>query len=341
VSDLPLFSLEGVRVVLGGREVLSIPQLRIPPGRVTVLLGENGSGKTTLLRLLNGLASPAVGSVAYRGAPLAAAEGQRRIRAESVLVHQSVVLFRGSVYQNVAYGLGVRGVRRSEIPGRVARALALVGLAGFERRRASALSGGERQRVAIARALALETPVLFLDEPNASVDAESRLLVEETIRRLSATGATVIISSHAVEFAYRLADELLLLEAGRVSPGRENVLRGRVSGRDEQFTYFASGSCTLRCPARDGEFVTAVLPMDDVILSREPLVSSARNQLRGRVTAVEPLPGDGGEGSLLRVTVDCGVPIRALITRSAARELEVEAGRVCMLTFKASAVRLF
>jgi molybdopterin-binding protein len=308
---------------------------------VTVLLGENGSGKTTLLRLLNGLASPASGTVAYQGA-LLGADGGRRIRADSVLVHQSVVLFRGSVYQNVAYGLGVRGVPRTQVPGRVSRALALVGLAGFERRRASALSGGERQRVAIARAVALETQVLLLDEPAASVDAESRLLVEQTVRRFSASGATVIMSSHAVEFAYRLADELLLLEAGRVSPGRENVLRGRVSGRDEQFTYFASGPCTLRCPARDGDFVTAVLPMDDVILSREPLASSARNQLQGRVTAVDPLPEEsGGAGSLLRITVDCGVPIRALITRAAARELDVESGRLCMLTFKASAVRLF
>ncbi len=336
-SDPPLFSLSGVRVILGGVEVLSIPDLCIPGGRVTVLVGENGAGKTTLLRLLNGLLSPVSGTVEYRRVPLP--ESLRRVRAESVLVHQSAVLFRGSVYQNVAYGLGVRGVPRDEVPALVARALALVGLAGFERRKASALSGGEKQRVTIARALALETPVLLLDEPAAGVDGESRRLVEEAVRRITAGGATVIMSSHAEEFAYRLADEVLLLEGGRVSPGRENVLRGRVSGRDEQFTYFACGPCTLRCPARDGDFVTAVLPMDDVILSREPLASSARNQLRGRVTAVEAMSRESC--SLLRVTVDCGVPIRTLITRAAARELGVAAGLPCVVTFKASAVRLF
>ncbi len=343
MSDLPrtgspLFSLDGVRVVLDGVEVLTIPALSLSAGCITVLVGENGAGKTTLLRLLNGLLCPASGSVVYRGVPLSG-EGLRRIRTDSVLVHQSAVLFRGTVYQNVAYGLGVRGVPRAQIPARVARSLAHVGLAGFEGRRASALSGGERQRVALARALDLETPLLLLHEPAAGVDADSRLLVEEALRRITAAGATVIMSSHADEFAYRLADAVLRLESGSVSPGRENVLRGSVSGTDEQFTYFACGPCTFLCPAQHGDFVTAVLPMDDVILSKEPLASSARNQFWGRVTAVEALSRESS--SLLRITVNCGVPIRTLITRASAGELGVEPGRPCVVTFKASAVRLF
>jgi tungstate transport system ATP-binding protein len=330
----PLFSLRDVSVCFGLREVLCIPRLDIPAGMVTVLLGENGSGKTTLLRILNGLMEPARGTVEYRGTPLSS-DGARLIRRDSVLLHQSVVLFRGTVFQNVAYGLRTRKVPAAHVPGRVAEALSLVGLGGFERRRSAALSGGERQRVALARALALRTPVLLLDEPAASIDAENRVLVESAVRSIAAAGATVIMSSHSMDFAYRLSDRTLLVEGGRVSPGRENILRGAVTGRDEQFTHFTTGPCTLRCPARDGEFAVAVLPFDDVILSLAPLVSSARNQMNGRVAAVQ------AEGGLLCVTVDCGVPIRTLVTRESAGELGVEPGLPCVVTFKASAVRLF
>jgi molybdate/tungstate transport system ATP-binding protein len=218
----------------------------------------------------------------------------------------------------------------------VAAALALVGLPGFERRRSPALSVGEKQRVVLARALALETPVVLLDEPSASVDGESSRLVEAVVRRLAASGSTVVLSSHALEFAYRASDQILHLEGGRVSVGTENVLRGRVALRDEQFTHFQAGGCTILCPAREGDFSVAVLPMEDVILSLAPLASSARNQLRGTVTAVAE-----EAGGTLRVSVDCGAVIQALVTRAAAAELGVEPGRACMVIFKASAVRMY
>jgi tungstate transport system ATP-binding protein len=330
----PLFSLHDVSAVFDGKRVLAVERLEIRPGQVTVLLGENGSGKTTLLRLLNGLIPPSAGTVSYLDLPLT--PGSRpRLRAESVLVHQEPLLFRGTALYNAACALRLRGSARTAAAGKAAAALSRVGMAGLERRRVSGLSGGEKQRVALARALALNVKVLLLDEPTANIDPETRRLIENFVREEAASGATVIASSNDREFAYRTSDRILILESGGVFEGRENVLRGVVAGRDEQFVYFKTGACLVKCPARDGNFSVAVLPLEDVILSREPLVSSARNRLQGSVLSVEP------ESRLLRVTVDCGAPVQALITAQAAKELGIEKGRECAVTFKASAVRLY
>jgi tungstate transport system ATP-binding protein len=338
-AAVPLFSVTGLRAEFDGRTVVSVDALRLPEGRVSVFVGENGSGKTTLLRILNGLLSPAAGSVSYRGMPLASegmrSEGMRVLRSETVMLHQSPLLFRGSVYQNVSYGLRIRGVPREETLTRCSHALDRVGLKGLERRRASGLSGGEKQRVALARALVLAPKVLLLDEPTANVDPDSRLLVESIVREAALQGTTTIMSTHSMELAYRLCDSLVRMEGGRVVPSTENILKGRVESTDEQFTFFRTGDAVLRCPSRDGEFRVAVLPLDELILSRAPLASSARNQMRGRVTRIEP------EDRLLRVTLQCGVELRALITTAAAAEIGVETGRDCVVTFKASAVRLY
>jgi len=329
-----LFSVRDLRVSFDGRQALRIDSLDLEEGRVSVLAGENGSGKTTLLRVLNGLLAPSAGRVSYRGAPLTG-DGRRAVRADSVLVHQVPLLFRGTVGQNVAYGPKVRGADRAEAGRRVAESLALVGMGGFERRRASALSGGEKQRVAIARALAIRAKVLLLDEPTANIDPEFRRSIEALVRAAAAAGTTVVASSHDREFAYRVCDRLVPLEDGRIAPLRENIFRGEVARTDEQFAYFRTGSADLRCPAREGDFAVAVLPLDDVIVSREPLSSSARNRFRGTVVAISQ------EAGLLRITVDCGFPVQALITRAAAEELDMAGGREYCVTFKASAVRLY
>jgi molybdopterin-binding protein len=358
----PLFMVRGLRAGFEGTTVLSVDELAIAEGGITVLVGENGSGKTTLLRVLNGLMEPFAGTVEFRGLPTwagagaleggapadgrALAEGRALVRARTVMVHQAPLLFRGSVLQNVGYGLRIRGLPREEIVRRAARALGRVGLQGFEARRASGLSGGEKQRVALARALALELPVLLLDEPTANVDPASRGAVERVLLDAAAAGVTVVMSTHATDSAYRLCDTLVRLDAGRNVPSAENILTGFVESVDEQFTRFrvaATGSARgtarpgplLLCPARQGDFRVAVLPMDELLLSTGPLVSSARNQLRGRVTGIERLDG------LLRVTVDCGAPLQSLITPSAASELGVAPGRELVVTFKASAVRLY
>ncbi len=329
----PLFSVNGLRVRFDGRTVLSADSLSLEEGRITVLVGENGSGKTTLLRILNGLISPDEGRVEFRGRPVPG-EGLQEARSTSVLVHERPLLFRGSVGFNVEYGLRRRGLPRGEARKQAAEALARVGLPGFETRRASGLSGGERQRVALARALAVAPRVLLLDEPTANVDAASRREIEAIIRGARDGGASVVMSTHDRDLAYRLCDQLVLLEAGVPGEVQENVLKGRIEKTDEEFAYFRAGDALLRCPSRQGEFVVAVLPFDELILSRQTLASSARNQLHGTVLSVGEVQG------LLAVVVDCGVRLTALVTREAATEIGVEPGARCVVTFKASAVRL-
>jgi molybdopterin-binding protein len=333
-SSVPLFAVRRLRVRFQERTALSVDELDFEEGGVTVLVGENGSGKTTLLRILNGLISPEAGTVEFRGLPMTA-EGRARVRAESVLVHQSPLLFRGSVGYNVRYGIRLKGAGREEAEEKASSALRRAGLDGFERRPVSSLSGGERQRVALARGFAVSPRVFLLDEPTANVDAASQGQVEDIIREMAASGTTIIMSTHNAELAYRLSDRIVRLDRGVPAEVDENLLRGVVEKTDEQFAYFRTGEALLRCPARQGSFVVAVLPCDEIILCPRPLESSARNQLRGVVSSIQPF------GNLLRVTVSCGVPLKAIVTRESAAELGVEPGAACVVTFKASAVRLY
>jgi tungstate transport system ATP-binding protein len=330
----PLFALRGVRTEFGGRVVVTVESLEIKEGEVTVLVGENGSGKTTLLRLLNGLVAPAEGSVEYGGKSLAA-EGLAEVRRDTVLVHQSPILFRGTVGLNVSYGLRIRGVGRGEAAMKASSSLQRVGLPGFEQRRSSELSGGEEHRVALARALVLSPRVLLLDEPTANVDEHSVREIEAVIRSVSAYGTTVIVSTHDMELAYRLCDRLVRLDAGIPREAEENILKGRIEKIDEQFAYFRTGDALLRCPARQGDFTVAVLAPEELILSKKPLDSSARNQLHGIVTQTRTT------GSLLMALLYCGTTMRAKISREAAEEIGVAPGAPCVVTFKASAVRLY
>jgi tungstate transport system ATP-binding protein len=178
-----LFSIRNLCFSYEQREVLKIERLQLKAGRVTLLVGANGSGKTTLLKLINGLLKPDSGQINFRGEAISG-KGYQVMRSRSVLVHQDPFLFSGSVFQNVAYGLKIRKHAAPAIHRKVHEKLDLLGLAGFEHRKANKLSGGEKQRVAIARALVLEPEVLLFDEPAANVDHKSLELIEALILQL-------------------------------------------------------------------------------------------------------------------------------------------------------------
>jgi energy-coupling factor transporter ATP-binding protein EcfA2 len=220
----PLFELRDLAFVYGGRNsqvlALSIPALAIGQGERVALLGPNGSGKTSLLKVLNGLASPASGLALFRGECI---EGCAELRRRSVYLHQHPYLFAGSVSYNVSFGCRSRRLSRPEVAARVSARLALVGLSGFERRRHRALSGGEVQRVALARALATGADVFLLDEPTASADSASVVLVEAAIRAAAAEGATIVFSTHDATLAASLATRILHLDGGRICEDARNV----------------------------------------------------------------------------------------------------------------------
>ncbi len=329
-----LFSIRNLHFSYEQKEVLRIEMLELKANQVTLLVGPNGSGKTTLLKLINGLLKPGSGQIDFRGEAING-KGYRSMRSHSVLVHQDPFLFSGSVFQNVAYGLKIRKEAAPVIRRKVSEKLTLLGLSGFENRKAHKLSGGEKQRVAIARALVLEPEVLLLDEPAANVDNKSLKLIEALILKLQNRGATVIVSAHNRSFAYRLGSELLTLKRGRIVPGMVNIFKGFVKKQDEIFTYFASGKNLLHCPAQKGDFSTAVLPLNDVILSEREINSSAQNNFRGKVTHIKR------EGHLYRVELACPLIVQAHITEYSINNLQVEIGKKFYLAFKASAVKLY
>jgi tungstate transport system ATP-binding protein len=205
-SDLPIH-LDEVSVRRRGVTILDRITLRIEAGRPTVLIGPNGSGKTSLLRTAMGLDRPTAGRVTWGGL-----ENSPPTRRSIVL--QRPAMLRRSAAGNVSYALRV--ARIPQRSGRVDELLSLVGLAGLGKRPARRLSGGEQQRLALARALARDPAVLFLDEPTASLDPASTKAIEDIIRAIAVSGIKIVMSTHDLGEARRLAGEIILLHRGRV-----------------------------------------------------------------------------------------------------------------------------
>jgi tungstate transport system ATP-binding protein len=210
-----LFRLEAVSRSHAGRDVLRIEQLEIRAGEVTGLVGPTGAGKSTLLRLLAGVETPTAGSLAYRDQPFAVQELPLDVRRRITLVFQRPLLLAGTVRDNVEFGLRLRGLGR-----RLQRADAILerlGLNGLASRAARTLSGGETQLVALARALVVEPEVLLLDEPTANLDPARVALVEAVVAEVCREReTTVVIASHNLFQAHRVARRVILLLEGRL-----------------------------------------------------------------------------------------------------------------------------
>ncbi|MDT8299299.1 MAG: ATP-binding cassette domain-containing protein, partial [Spirochaetaceae bacterium] len=260
-----------------GPTILSLTNLQLSPGTITVIAGENGSGKTTLLKILSGLLHirRAVG------------DELRTFRTHSSYLHQHPYLFRGSVLRNLRLASPQAG------DSDITRALDSVGLAGYAQRNVKKLSGGEIKRVALARLFLSDRQILLLDEPAAHVDAISIRKIEECCRGLADRGRTLIVTSHRGGFGYRVADTLVDLEDGSVRTSSVNILRGSVSEEKESFLSFESRGVRFRVPHRDGSFQVAVLAGEDIILSKQPLESSARNCLKGTIRRLDETGDDG------------------------------------------------
>ena len=189
--------------------------VRIEEGELFALLGPSGSGKTTLLRAIAGFVDPETGIIRIDGDAMHHLPVHRR---DIGMVFQHYALFpHMSVFDNVAFGLSVRGVSRSETAERVRAMLALVQLEGYERRRPGQLSGGQQQRVALARALVTRPRVLLLDEPLGALDKRLRRRMQVELRQIQReVGITTVFVTHDQEEALTLSDRIALLDAGRL-----------------------------------------------------------------------------------------------------------------------------
>jgi tungstate transport system ATP-binding protein len=206
-SDLPII-LDQVSLTIREVAILDRVSLVLAVGAPTVLIGPNGAGKTSLLRIAMGLTSPSSGRVTWGGR-----EGVPAIRR--AFVFQRPVMLRRSTLGNIRYALGATGLSRRGRAERALELLDLVGLSGLATRPARRLSGGEQQRLALARALARDPDVLFLDEPTASLDPAATSAIEAIIQSVTARGIKVVMATHDLGEARRIAGEIVLVHRGR------------------------------------------------------------------------------------------------------------------------------
>ena len=208
LSDLPI-RFQDVTISAGKVAALDRVSVVIPPGPPTVLIGPNGSGKTTLLRVAMGLLPVTRGRITWGDTDVPP--------VKRAIVFQRPVMLRRSAEANLRYALKAAGIPRERHEARIAELFALVGLEEMAARPARRISGGEQQRLALARALARDPTVLFLDEPTASLDPAATKAVEDIIHAIAGRGIKVVMATHDLGEARRVAGEIILLHCGRVA----------------------------------------------------------------------------------------------------------------------------
>ena len=206
-------TLTGLRKSYGAREVVHGISCDVADGELVVVVGPSGCGKSTLLRMVAGLETVTAGTVAIDGRLVNAVEPKER---DIAMVFQNYALYpHMSVFDNIAYGLRIRGMSRREIRARVDRAAAILQLEGLLDRKPRQLSGGQRQRVAMGRAIVREPKVFLFDEPLSNLDAKLRVQMRVEIKRLQQDlGTTSLYVTHDQVEAMTLADRLIVMNAG-------------------------------------------------------------------------------------------------------------------------------
>ena len=331
------------------------------PSSLTVLFGPSGSGKTTTLRCLAGLERPGRGHI--RSGDETWFDSDRRIflppqkRRIGYLFQDHALFPHLNVTHNIAYGLGALG--RAERQHRVKEIMELLGLSGLGHRYPRQISGGERQRVALARALVCRPRLLLLDEPLSALDVPLREQLRRELRRsLAQLGIPAVLVTHDRVEALSLADFVVVFDEGRVRQsgpvgevfskpadltvarivGVDTVERARIVAVNDGLATVQIGPAQLvaSAPASLNEDVYVCIHAGDVILDKGAFLgqSSARNRLAGQVKALDR------QGEMVRVSLDCGFSLKALVTNQACQELVLREGEHVTALLKAPAIHL-
>ncbi|MEM7343112.1 MAG: phosphate ABC transporter ATP-binding protein [Chloroflexota bacterium] len=216
MTTTPIYQLHNLTQAYQGRVVLQIDQLDIYAGEILALVGPSGAGKSTLLRQLNFLESPTAGAMIFNGQSYGESSPPIEVRRKVVMVFQTPILLNRTVFDNVAYGLKIRGQSKTALANDIISALDKVGLTSLAQASARTLSGGEAQRVALARALVVQPDVLLLDEPTANLDPYNIKIIEQIIADSNQAGTTVVLVTHNIFQARRLAHRTALLLDSRL-----------------------------------------------------------------------------------------------------------------------------
>ena len=352
----PILELRQATVRHHSRTTLDVGGLTVGAGERLAIMGPNGSGKSTLLRALALLEPLTTGDVLFRGE--VPGPGQRlAVRRQMATVFQAPLLCDTTVYRNVALGLRFRGQPRPETDRRVRHWLDRLGISDLASRSARTLSGGEAQRASLARAFVLAPEVLFLDEAFSALDAPTRealLLDVETILRESSV--TAVFATHERAEALMLANRVAVILDGRIvqldAPGRafrapvteavarfvgfDNILPGRVLASRAGMLDLEVGGTLIRASGTGKAVETGAVCIraEDIRLSRPGavhLVSDEATLVSGTVRRMVPIGGG------LRVHLDAGFELRAMVGRHGAGALGLTEGCLVQATIPASA----
>jgi molybdopterin-binding protein len=344
--------IQNLQVDLGEFRLRDIA-LDIAPGETFVILGPTGAGKTVLLETVAGLHQADTGRILLDDQDVTDKPPERRGVG---FVYQDYALFPHlNVAGNIAFGLRLRKDSRGLIKQRVAQISELLNIDHLLHRRPDTLSGGEQQRAALARALVVEPRLLLLDEPLSALDPETREGLQREMTHLHCElGTTTIHVTHDFEEAVALGDRIAVVHEGRIAQvglpedifrrpssefvarfvGVRNVFQGEIHRRESGQALVLDGLEIAVLTKLSGR-VHASLRPEDIVLSREPLRSSARNVLKGTITDIVD------RGVLIYVTVDVPPGFTCAITRTSLEEMALEQGAEAYIAFKASAVHVF
>lgn len=351
-----IVKLENIYKNYESLQVLKDINLKIKKGDSTALVGPTGSGKTVLLRLIDLLEKPSSGKIYFEG--LDANESSKRsleIRRQIGMVFQKPLAFKASVYENVAYGLKIRGDTKN-LDGRVKEILEVIGLEGYDNRNALKLSGGETQRLALARAMITDPKLLLLDEPTANLDPISTNKMEELIAKINQKfETTIILTTHDLSQGQKLADRMIILDNGRISQtgtpeeifrkpkdkfvadfiGIPNLMTGEAETDHNGLISIKTNFIRIFTLTEKKGIVNFSVRPDEITVSKEKIQTSARNTINGQVKEISDT------GYNIKLLVDTGELFTVFITRESLEELNISVGTSVWLYFKASAVHVF
>ncbi|MEA3346058.1 MAG: tungstate ABC transporter ATP-binding protein WtpC [Chloroflexota bacterium] len=354
--------IRGLEVDLEGFHLCDV-DLDIADGEYFVILGPTGAGKTVLLETVVGLHLPRRGRIVLAGRDVTHIPPERRGIG---FVYQDYALFPHlDVAGNIAFGLKLRGMDRSDIEERAAAISRLLGIEHLLHRRPRTLSGGEQQRVALARALVIEPELLLLDEPLSALDLETREGLQRELGRIHRElGTTTLHVTHDFEEAVALGDRIAVLKEERVGGWRRegrivqvgvpeeifrhpangfvarfvgvrNIFRGEAHPTEGGYKLISLEGIEMAAVAElEGPLHASVRP-EDILLSKEPLRSSARNVFQGRIVDISD------RGVIAYITVRVPPDFVCLITRRSLEEMRLKEGLEVHIAFKASAVHVF
>jgi tungstate transport system ATP-binding protein len=325
-----LYELSNLKKIYGKRAVLDLPHLSVEEGRIVGLLGPNGAGKTTLLEIFAFLSGPTSGEVWFQGKKVAYENNRLRdLRRRVVIVQQHPIMFSVTVEKNLEFPLNIRKVPKQRQEEVIDELLDLVGMWEFKHARAHNLSGGETQRIAIARALACSPQVILFDEPTASVDVENQIAIERIVREINQDkGISVIFTSHDMNQAARLADEIVFLFEGRLAQSTyENIFSGQILPGENGDPY-----CLVQNKLKLGITKGKMGPVRIAINPKAIQVCQA---------AEDPPPANSFKGRLVQLTdeknkvralVDVGLPLCVLISKEDLAAMSLGMGSTVWLT---------